>query len=176
MECCKWEETGLLYAAGELVPELAAGYEKHLGECGYCREELDAYRSDRKNFFTEAVLGEVPSAEVDAEILRVCSDLRPKVRISAPALFAVFFRRQVVVPALLFMAGFISFGYIMVNRENARQMAAAQERNAVVQSIAVQAAQQDSLKDSVKNDTEQNFAGTRGNLNDRGVVTVDLKK
>jgi hypothetical protein len=175
MECRKWEETGLLYSAGESGAADALDYEAHLRECEECRKELSCYRSERERFFTAGVLGEAPSAKVDAEILRVCSDPRPRVRIAAPALFAAFFRRQVLVPAMLFIVGFISVGYIMMNMENARQMggnttAAVQPQKAAEQIQTVQAVP-DSLNDSLKG-----FASTRGNLNDKGVITVDLKK
>jgi anti-sigma factor RsiW len=175
MECRKWEETGLLYSAGELGGQEALDYEAHLRDCEECRKELSCYRSEQERFFTAEVLGETPSAKVDAEILRVCSDPRPKIRISAPALFAAFFRRQVLVPAMLFIVGFISVGYIMMNMENARQMggnttAAVQPQKAAAPVQTAQA-DADSLKDSLKG-----FASTRGNLNDKGVVTVDLKK
>jgi anti-sigma factor RsiW len=175
MECRKWEETGLLYSAGELDMQEAGEYETHLRECEECRTELSSYRSERERFYTEAVLGVAPSAEIDAEMLRVCSDPRPRIRIAAPALFTAFFRRRVVVPIMLFAAGFISVGYIMMNMENARQMAArAQPPAPQVQVAEVKEA--DSLKDSLDRDSGVNFARTRGNLNDKGVVTVDLKK
>ncbi|MBN2189478.1 MAG: hypothetical protein JW699_08485 [Chitinispirillaceae bacterium] len=175
MECRKWEETGLLYSAGELNAQEALDYESHLGECEECRKELSLYRGERERFFTAGVLGEAPSAKVDAEILRVCSDPRPRVRISAPALFTAFFRRRVIVPAMLFIVGFVSVGYIMMNMENARQMggstiAAIQQPKAAAPVVTVQAVP-DSLNDSLKG-----FASTRGNLNDKGVITVDLKK
>ena len=175
MECRKWEETGLLYTAGELTAREALDYETHLTTCEECRKELYCYRSEQKRFFTADVLGEAPSVKIDAEILRVCSDPRPKVRIAVPALFAAFLRRQVLVPAMLFIVGFISVGYIMMNMENARQMAAHQLQKSAVQTMTAQA-EPDSLKDSLAGDSGVNFASTRGNLNDKGVITVDLKK
>jgi anti-sigma factor RsiW len=175
MACRKWEETGLLYAAGELGEQEALDYETHLAGCVECRDELERYRRERVRFFTTDVLGEVTSSEVDAEILRVCSDPRSRARISAPALFAAFFRRQIFIPAMLFVVGFISVGYIVMNMENARQMSAG--ATAAVRSqqgasqIQTAEAAADSLEDSLKG-----FADRRGNLSDKGVVTVDLKK
>jgi hypothetical protein len=180
MECRKWEEAGLLYAAGELTAQEVGGFESHLATCGECRMVLECYRREHERFFTAEVLGEAPSAEVDAEILRVCSDPRPRVRIAAPALFAAFFRRQVLVPVMLFIVGFISVGYIMMNVENARQMSGT--ATAAVRPAATVAAQQtaqagtDSLNDSLNGGSKANYASTRGNLNDKGVITVDLKK
>jgi anti-sigma factor RsiW len=177
MECRKWEEAGLLYAAGELTAQETAGFESHLVACGECRNELRRCRMEHERLFTAEVLGEVPSAEVDAEILRVCSNPKPNVRITAPALFAAFFRRQVFVPAMLFIVGFISVGYIMMNMENARHMTTAAVRPAAT-IAAPQMAQTvtDSLKDSLNGDSKANYASTRGDLNDKGVITVDLKK
>jgi hypothetical protein len=177
MECRKWEELGLLYSAQELGPAEKSGYEKHLEECAECREELRSYGAEHDRFFTLAILGESPSADVDAEILRVCSDPRPKIRIAAPFFLPKAFLRKAVVPVMLFIIGFISVGYIMMNMENARQTvgkttAAVQQP---AQTITVQAAVADSVKDSLHN-PDVNFARTRGNLNDNGVITVDLKK
>jgi len=175
MDCRKWEETGLLYTAGELGSQEASDYEVHLGACEECRNELSCYRREHGRFFTAGMLGEAPSAKIDAEIIRVCSDPRPRVRISAPALFTAFFRSRVLVPAMLFIVGFITVGYITMNMENARQMggnttAAVQPQKPAAPVQTVQAVP-DSLNDSLKG-----FASTRGNLNDKGVITVDLKK
>jgi len=177
MECRKWEELGLLYSAQELDPAEKSGYEKHLEVCAECREELRSYGAEHERFFTPAILGDSPRAEVDAEILLVCSDPRPKV---ASVLFPSAFFRKAFVPALLFIIGFISVGYIMMNMENARQTggkttAAVQQQTTTAQTVAVQAVA-DSVKDSLGSNPDVNFARTRGNLNDKGVITVDLKK
>jgi hypothetical protein len=180
MECRKWEELGLLYSAEELGVQESRDYEEHCTTCDTCRTELSCYRAERARFFSPQILGAAPSAEVDAEILRVCSDPRPKVRIAAPSLFPAFLRRAFV-PAALFIIGFISVGYIMMNMENARQMktAAVQVQKATVvveqQVAAVPANAADSVKDSLHN-PNLNYARTRGNLNDKGVMPVDLKK
>lgn len=184
MECRRWEEAGLLYTAGELGAGEARDFEAHCAACEECRSELISYRREHERFFTAEILGETPSARIDDEILRVCGDPRPRVRIATPFTFASFFRRQALVPAMLFVLGFISVGYIMMNRENARQIAGGQAGAAVVavhqqnSQAAVPVAQtvSDSVKDSLSGDSGVNFSRTRGNLNDKGVVTVDLKK
>jgi hypothetical protein len=176
MECRKWEEAGLLYSAGELSGQETLDFEAHLSMCEECGNELRYYRSEREQFFNVGMLGEVPSASVDAEILRVCSDPRPKVRIAATALFTAFFKRQILVPAMLFIIGFISVGYIVMNSENARQMSGSTAA-AVGTKVELSSVKDiDSLKDSLGADSKANFASTRGNINDNGVITVDLKK
>ncbi|MGA2508342.1 MAG: zf-HC2 domain-containing protein [Chitinispirillaceae bacterium] len=173
MECRKWEEFGLLYSADELGSTDKQGFEEHLKECEDCRKELFCYRGERERFFTPEILGESPSAKVDAEILRVCSDPRPKIRIATPILLPAFFRKALV-PVMLFVIGFISVGYIMMNMENARQTyrttAAVQQQTLPAQPRVAQ-----KTADSAK-ETDVNYARTRGDLNDKGVFTVDLKK
>ncbi|MBN2036191.1 MAG: hypothetical protein JW768_05570 [Chitinispirillaceae bacterium] len=174
MQCRKWEELGLLYCASELDQKSSRDFEEHVNECEACRKELDCYREEKKRFFTVEVLGETPSPEVDAEILRVCSN--PKKQASAITPIPAFLRKAVV-PLALFVIGFVSVGYIMLNMENADRMraAAAQEENAIAQTApretpAVVQARGDSAIDSAND----NFAKTRGTIG-KGVVPVDLK-
>jgi anti-sigma factor RsiW len=187
MECRRWEETGLLYSVQELSSKENNDYEEHLKECGECRSELYRYRQEHARFFTVENLGAVPSLKVDAEILRVCSDCRKSVVVKAPALFPAFFRKAFV-PVALFIVGFISVGYIMLNVQNAGQakVASAQHstsaNSAVTQAATIAATaanmrQQiaaDSLKDSLKGN-KVNYARTRGNLSGQGAIPVDLK-
>jgi hypothetical protein len=176
MECRKWEELGLLYSAQELGVRESRDYEEHCTTCDTCRTELSCYRAEHARFFSPQILGAAPSEKVDAEILRVCSDPRPNVRIAAPSLFPAFLRRAFV-PVALFVIGFISVGYIMMNMDNARQMktAAVQAQKVEPQVAAAPATAADSAKDSLHN-PNLNYARTRGNLNDKGVMPVDLKK
>ncbi|MCU0609479.1 MAG: hypothetical protein MUF22_06920 [Chitinispirillaceae bacterium] len=171
MDCTKWEESGLLYCSGELNSRSMAEYEEHMKECVECRMELDNYRRLHSRFFTGDLLGESPSPETDAEILRVCS--MPVKRAAGLSLFPVFLRKSAV-PLVLFALAFFTVGYVRFNAENARQHQAA--------SISVPAAPvannsaADSLnpKDSMTV-RKANYAQTRGNLDDKGVITVDLK-
>lgn len=186
MECRKWEETGLLYSVQELNAKENNDYEDHLKECGECRSELYRYRQEHRRFFTLENLCAVPSPKVDAEILRVCSDCRRHVAVKAPALFTSFFRKAFI-PVALFIVGFISIGYIMLNVQNAEQARSAsaansKTSNSVVHQSAANAAvvafankaAADSLKDSLKGN-KVNYAKTRGNLNGQGAIPVDLK-
>jgi hypothetical protein len=184
MECPKWEETGLLYSVQELNSKECCDYEEHLKECGECRSELYRYRQEHERFFTLENLCATPSPDIDTEILRVCSDCRKSVSIKAPALFPAFFRKAFV-PVALFVVGFISVGYIMVNVQDAGQARSALVKDAKTSTIAasqtavaaVAAANQvviDSLNDSLAGN-KVNYAKTRGNLNGQGAIPVDLK-
>jgi anti-sigma factor RsiW len=179
MECRKWEEVGLLYCAHEVEAGVAAEYEEHLKECEECRREVYCYGREHERFFTPEILGEAPPPKLDAEILRVCSHRRKKV--PGFTLFPAFFSRALV-PLSLFAVGFISVGYIVLNMQNARYLNAAApqaEKAAVVaaqkEATAPAAAAIDSAGDSLRRGPKVNFARTRGNLNDEGVMSVDLK-
>jgi hypothetical protein len=182
MQCCKWEELGLLYTFHELDDNNARDFEEHLKECGECREELFYYREEKKCLFTEVLLGDSPSPKIDAAILSACSNIRQKA--SFFSLMPMFLRRSVV-PVVLFAVAFISVGYVMMNMENARELQAASGKSAVQaigqrQIIASGPAESvasitDSVADSV-NGSKMNYAKTRGNLEGQGVVPVELKK
>jgi anti-sigma factor RsiW len=175
-----------LYTVQELNSEESNDYEEHLKECGECRSELYRYRQEHGRFFTVENLCAAPSPKVDAEILRVCSNCRKSVAVRAPALFPAFFRKAFV-PVALFVVGFISVGYIMLNVQNAGQGRSASVTDSKTSTIAVaQAAPSvaafaisnqaatDSLKDSIKGN-KVNYAKTRGNLSGQGAIPVDLK-
>ena len=171
MECTKWEQIGLLYCAGELDRRTVPEYEGHLKVCAACRTEVDSYRHNCEHFFSPELLAASPSPEIDAEILRVCS--MPMKRASGVALFPLFLRKAAV-PLVLFMIAFFADGYVKFNAENARQLKAA----SVVVPVSAPVAENsgtDSLNDSMSN-SKANYARTRGNLNDQGVITVDLKE
>jgi len=174
MECRKWEDFGLLYSAQELQEQEKREYEEHLKECEECRKELYYYRREHERFFTTEMLGETPSPKVDAEILRVCAD--PRVRMTTSFLFAPLFRKALL-PAAVFLIGFVSVGYLMLNMQNAGQIRAMAAKNqaATVAIKTEKVPKADSLKDSLHG-TDVNYARNRGNLNDKGVMTVDLKK
>lgn len=179
MECPKWEELGLLFSANELPPDETAEYRKHLEACESCRSELSIYESERRNFFSPEMLCDVPSAAIDREILRVCSDPRRK---AAGLTFFPAFVRKSFVPVVLFLMAFVTMGYITFNLNNAKQLKSfASQHQAVPAPQAVQHAPAfqtvvAAAADSQNKPITTNFAATRGNLNDKGVITVDLKK
>jgi len=179
MECPKWEELGLLFSANELPPDETAEYRKHLEVCASCRSELTIYESERRRFYSTEMLCDAPSAAIDREILRVCSDPRRK---AAGMVFFPAFVRKSFVPIMLFLMGFITIGYITFNVNNAKQLKSLAVQNQathalqVVQPVPAVQAVAEAAADSQNKSITTNFAATRGNLNDKGVITVDLKK
>ncbi|MBD3421196.1 MAG: hypothetical protein GF398_13855 [Chitinivibrionales bacterium] len=131
MECTKWGTDGLLYTSDELTHKQKAAYERHLDKCAYCRKHLADYRVSSQSLFTVEVLGASPSAQTDAEILRVCSS---SAKTTSLGLFSGLFRR-VAVSALLVVIGFAGAGYFVYLIEDTRQEAVrlAKERNAIPQ-------------------------------------------
>ena len=179
MECCKWEELGLLYSSSELEQKNAVDFEEHLKECEECRKELYYYRAEKKQFFSVAMLSVAPSPEVDAKILRICSDVRKK---GVPFTLMPAFLRKAVVPVALFALAFISAGYIMMNMNFANQMKSAAIKGSTPAAIqapsaqpVIQSASIDSTADSAKKTLKENYAKSRGNLEGQGVIPVDLK-
>lgn len=181
MDCCKWEELGLLYSSGELDPKNTRDFDEHLKECEVCRHELLLYREVKKRFFSAHILGDAPSPAVDAEILRVCADARK--RGTAFTLMPSFMRKALM-PVALFALAFVSAGYIMWNMQNADMIKSAAIKESSPASAAVNAlpsaqtvlanTASDSITDSA-NGLKENFAKSRGNLEGQGVIPVDLK-
>lgn len=180
MACIKWEECGLLYTSHELNGQESAEYEGHLASCEECKAELEWYSTRRDRFFTHDVLGEAPSEKIDREILRICSD--PRRKINGLKLFPVFIHKALV-PAALVALTFVAAGYFSFHMQNARQLAriaALKQKADMVQPVAQTAAAMnrkppDSGTDSMHK-TDANFASHRGNLQENGVVPVNLNK
>ena len=178
MECSKCEELGLMYCVRSSDELQSPEAQAHLSASEACRKEVEANARMRQSFCAPDLLGALPSAKVDAEIIRVCSDGRK--RVAATGVFPVFLRKAII-PVTLFVIGFISVGYIMLNMENAHQIKSASAALQVTAPLAAAphqalttqtAAANDSLKDSLK----AGFAKNRGNLENSGVITVDLEK
>ena len=85
--CNKFEESGLLYVSGELSPAEAREYESHIAGCEECRRETETYRKERAELYTADILSERPRPAVDAEILRVCSNVKKTPATFMPMLF-----------------------------------------------------------------------------------------
>lgn len=115
MECGRWADEGLLFMARELDPAREEAYRRHLSECLACRRELDDYTEMKRTVLLPEVLGEAPSATVDAEILRVCS--RRVRRITGIPVFASVARKTAVAAAFL-LAGFLGTGYFVYVMQN----------------------------------------------------------
>lgn len=180
MACNMWEAMGLLFDSGELNDQERRTFSDHLTQCPECRQELEAYRYERVNFYTPAVLEEAPSAACDAEILRVCSDGRKKV--ASFQLFPAFLRKSFVAVGL-FLVGFSVVGYMSYRTDlQSKQQTPGIVRQATISAPAsaimaqtAPAQQKDSAMDSTSQENPVNFANTRGNLGLKGVYPVDLQ-
>ncbi len=73
MECTRWVEEGLLLSSEELSSEESQKYREHLKECEVCRSEQERYEKQRSAWFTEEILGEQPSPEVDRKVFTACA-------------------------------------------------------------------------------------------------------
>ncbi len=176
MECNKWEEMGLLYSSGELNDLEQKSYSEHLEKCLECRGQMAEYRK-MQPFFSFDILGEIPSAACDTEILRVCSDARKKVLgINS---ISLFFKKSVI-SVSLFIVGFITVGSIVMVVE--QKNSGITTVRTTIDSAETQSAAttfEKGVTDSLSKDTsenrEVNFAKTRGNLDLKGVYPVDLQ-
>jgi hypothetical protein len=119
--CKEWEEIGLLYVSGEIPYQLGRDYISHTRSCSGCRLFLERYLQERSELFTPGILEDAPSQEIDLEILRVCSRRRFMIPVFS------FFRRHVLLPACIFLIGFVSAGYIIMNIENSRRPVVVQQ-------------------------------------------------
>jgi anti-sigma factor RsiW len=182
MACTEWENTGLLYTSGELSNDKRISFEQHIAQCDECREEARLYEQERARLYQPAILGELPSAAVDAEIMRVCGNARKP--LTGFALVTSFISRPVA--AVLFLAIGIGTGtYVAYHVDNARTMAASMPAVSAPESLSVAlsdsaarreqaalAARDDSLvTDSMADTPLTNFPG-----NNAGVVPVDLNR
>lgn len=121
MACAKWEEVGLLYTSGELDARERHDFLAHLEGCTECRAEYEQYTGERKKVFALEVLGEEPSAKVNAEIVRICS--APRTVAVGFKIFGLALTRPVM--AALFLAlGLTGGTYIAYNVDNASNVAA----------------------------------------------------
>jgi hypothetical protein len=179
MECSKWEEMGLLYSSGELTRQERDEFVGHCESCTFCSEEHERYLREKKQLFTGSIFEETPSPECDAEILRVCSDAR--VRVSSLSAFQIFVKKATLSVAL-FVLGFAVVGYITlrIDRSSPQNTAAAHEQmeELIASHPQIETAETLLPGDSVTDTTPKstvNFARTRGNLDLKGVVPVDLQ-
>jgi hypothetical protein len=179
MECSTCEERGLVYCVREPDECESVEAQRHFSENEECREECEKSWRVQEQARAPGLLDAAPSAKIDTEILRVCSDGRK--RVTATVLFPAFIRKAII-PATLFIMGFMCVGYIALNMENAHQIKSAgmavktSVPAAQPQAPAIQVTTaKDSLKDILHN-PKSGFANNRGNLDGNGVITVDLEK
>lgn len=176
MACSNFEETVLLYCSGELSEKEAKSFEEHMNDCDECRKEYDTYRSEQKRFYTFDVLGEAPSAKVDEELKRVCSDSRKK--FTATGVLPVFFKRTIY-SLTFFVVGFVVVGYFAMNADYTKQdnMDIVLENESINSENISKKVTGDSAKEAFDSlaDTNNYYSKNRGNLDLNGVIPVDLK-
>jgi len=165
MECNKWEETGLLYVARELNDHAATAFEIHCKECSCCAELVESYRRDKSRFFRLDILCEKPSARVDQAIENAAAH---SLRIAGIYWNLFSGLKKAVVPVLLFVLGFGTGTYFVLNIQNAktRPMAVAQSKTTSVAPVD----SADSLRqlkmashDSLKKPMDRPFNAPAGN-------------
>jgi hypothetical protein len=178
--CNKFEEFGLLYVVGELTAAEAREYGSHVNECEECRRETEAYRKERAELYTADILSERPSPAVDAEILRMCSNVK-----KAPVTYTpmLFLKRYVPVSVFLMLVmvavgGYLSYHSMVANSLVSKyggEAAPSPSNNDNIQAPPAPINNEEfAMSDSSKSiqDTNAPFSKTRGNLNLEGVITV----
>lgn len=173
MACSKWEELGLLYCSRELNEQDTKLFEEHMTECVECRTENDDYQREKSLFYTTEILGEEPSAKVDAEIKRVCTAKKQYTNVH---LFSTVMKKSGV-SISLFLLGFLVIGYFAFNIENARnQKQNMANSNPPAISAPKESTSVASTSDSMANNAKDSASYySRGNLDTKGVYPVDLK-
>jgi hypothetical protein len=180
MVCNKFEESGLLYVSGELSQTEAREYETHIAACEECRRETEAYRLERAELYTADLLSESPGPATDAEILRVCSNVRKAPITLTPMLFL---KKYAPIPVFLMLVMVAVGGYFRYHSMTANSLVSkyggdVAPSSSPVDSDGIQASpvndEKLALSDSNEtlSDTNAPFSKNRGNMNLEGVVTV----
>jgi len=73
MECPKWQELGLLFVSGETDAQQSEEFKEHMKQCAECKNEIDQYSFDKKNFFSYDFLAEAPPEAINTKIIAACS-------------------------------------------------------------------------------------------------------
>jgi anti-sigma factor RsiW len=180
MACNKFEELGLLYLSGELGKSEAAEYESHLNACEECRLETESYKRESSLFYTADIMGETPSAAVDASILRAGENLK-KAQMSV-FMPMMFIKKYAPVPLFLMLVMVAVGGYIRYNSMNAEGLRAkladetaaalAVEHNHQAAIDLAVAREELTVIDSLGAVDSNGQQRPMGNLNMEGVVTV----
>lgn len=174
MECNYWEEKGLLFTSGELNEEEAKAFNDHCMTCETCRNELQLYRREKESLFRPELFEESPSAAVDKEIMRVCSQpIKPTM---AAPIFSSFVKNTIYA-LLIFAIGFGGGAYFIAMKtdSDARNATIVQQQEQAApqpQVVAEQQKRADAEEDStIPDSTPQQFK--RGeNVQDVLPVTV----
>jgi hypothetical protein len=185
MECSKWEQTGLLYAASELADAEKKAYEEHLASCEFCRTESQLYQKEKASLYTEANLGEQCPEFIDKTILQLST--KKKTIATNWGIFFTAFQRQPA--AMLFLILGVCLGFYLMYFNPAKQQSVRATYKATTQqspasSVTTQqpptvavSQKADSAKDSLRDSSQVPFSQRRGNISQQGVIPVgDLKR
>lgn len=174
MACSEWEDTGLLYSSKELDVGKVKQFEEHLSICNECKVEVELYQKEKVQFFNLQNLQELPSQEVDKEILRVCSNSRKHV---TSIWLLPSFLKKTAFSVTFFIVGFMVVGYFAMNYESSSKQKIIVENESESKLLQASVAEEnkDSLLSDSANDSNIYFSQSRGSLEAKGVVPVDLK-
>jgi hypothetical protein len=190
MDCDKCEETGLLYASGELPVVEKTKFEGELAACPPCDKGYRRYARERNTLYPQSVLAEAPSDKTDAEIRRVCS--AAKNQFTAIGLFSYYVKKSAV-PVLFLVLG-VGLGFYVVytaggwmggsgtnatvqQQPSGAAVAAVHPANGAAASEVQQTAA--ASKDSLAKDGARNalpYSKRVGNTSMQGVIPVDVNK
>lgn len=183
MECTKWVEEGLLLSSNELSSEESKKYREHLKECEVCRTELERYQKQRTAWFTEEVLGEQPSTELDRKVFAACVKTPRPTSTFLPAF--VYAKRFSVALLLLFLGVGTGtyFAYNLgesqepgvagaINEDLNRESGVAEGQLSGDGEVAEVVAQSDSAADSISGNSPE-YQGSKPLDN---MVPVDLRE
>ncbi len=188
MDCTKWDESGLLFASGELDHPQKAEFEQHIASCPSCAGELSQYTVEKKQFFTPEILAEKTPGHLDAKIIsRCCKPMIP----TNIGIFAMPWVRRAALSVLIFViglsaGGYFTFAYYRAKTSgsfaNVASSAGNQPSPSAVASNVPAAGSASSLtldtsKQSVPTLLKQGKNAAPGiGAPSQGIITVDLKK
>lgn len=186
MECTRWVEEGLLLSSEELGSEESRNYKEHLKECEVCRIEQERYEEQRSVWFTEGILGEKPSSEVDRKIFAACAKTPRPTSTFMPSF--VYAKRFSLALLLLFLGVGTGtyFAYNLGEKQDRDFADGIKEESNVESSVAEaqvavdekdadavgQVAQSDSAADSIAGETPE-YQGSKPLDN---MIPVDLRE
>jgi len=187
MECKNWQETGLMYLAGELTSEEASQFLEHTCACDVCKNEVASYEYLQKNVLSSEIFCEAPSEALDAKILAVCSQ---KPMITGMNLFGTTWVKRTVYASLFLVFGLGAGVYFAMNyyapvqtdsqASVAKQAVPASAVPAATTPVTTVAIHKDSLashlKDSLNQPENQMITRPIDVSSQQGIITVDLKK
>jgi hypothetical protein len=180
MECNQWNEKGLLFTANELNEKDASDYRAHLEICDFCKKELHVYEQERKTLFAPEIFEETPSAAIDKEIIRVCSN--PVKSKTTTFILPAFIKNTIyaiLVLAIGFGGGTYYMGVLIASKAKKQDSNIAktekipQESEIVTKSVDVAANKEQVIDSSSK--SEDTLIKRENEIPVKGIIPVELK-